>query len=1051
MRKCLAISCYLIVQFSGFTQSPDLNRQFKNLKARSIGPAGMSGRVTAIDAVYTSPNIIYVGAASGGVWKTENGGATWKPVFDEQPTQNIGSVAIQQNNPSIVWAGTGEGNPRNSINIGEGIYKSLDGGKTWKRMGLEKTRNIHRILIDPENPNTVYAAAIGNPYGVHPERGVYKTTDGGDTWKRILYTNDTSGCAELVMDPKNPNKLIANMWQHQRTPWSFKSGGIGSGLFITWDGGKNWKKLGKEEGIPDSTGRMGLTISQSDPKVVYALIESKKNGLYRSEDGGFNFTLVNEAPEWVTNRPFYFQDIRVDPANENRLYNINQTISLSDDGGKNFRTIIPYSGIHPDHHAWWINPLDENFIIDGNDGGIAISRDRARTWQFDEKLPIGQFYHINVDNETPYHVMGGMQDNGSWRGQAYVWAEGGIRNSSWQSVGGGDGFDVSPDPEDANWVYSMSQGGNISRVNSATGESWFIKPPITDTSVVLRYNWNAAFAQDPFDKKTIYFGSQFVHKSTSKGASWSVISPDLTTNNKVKENQDENGGLTIDITYAENHCTILAIEPSALEKNLLWVTTDDGNLQLTRDGGTTWTNITPSITGLPKNSWIPQVRASRYNKGEAFLVANNYRQGDFGAYIFRTKDYGKTWTRMVDDTKVKGYALCVLQDPAEPNLVFAGTENGLWVSFNNGESFQQFKNNYPSVSTFDLAIQEREADLVIASFGRALYVLDDIRPLRKIAADKGKPNLSNLTVFNSAAAIRHFTNAPAGIEWSSWSLFSAPNRLDGAPINFYFPFKTGDTATMRKNGDSVLITVKNVQDLSIRSYKVKADTGFNRIYWNYSTKGYRAPGSAKPKKDTPEPANGLPAEPGDYKVVVSLVKDSTKADSTTITVAYDPRSKFPAEIFGAQKAMVERINRSSEKLAAALDILTDDEESIKKMEAQLKDVEGAKADSLRKLGKIMQDSIKNIRDFISGKKMEKQGYGSLYQLTAISQLDDARGLVMDKTAMPGLQEERSIAFAEDLVQRGVNRVNNFNNGAWLKYRELAEAEPAHIFKEPVKL
>ncbi len=502
MKKIIPLGLSVLFVLAGnnlFSQkiSPD---QFKNLKPRSIGPAGMSGRVTAIDALYTNPDLIYIGTASGGVWKTENSGANWTPVFDEQPTLNIGAVAIQQSNPSVVWVGTGEGNPRNSINIGEGIYKTMDGGKTWKMLGLEKTRNIHRIIIDPNNPNTVYVAAIGNPYGIHPERGVYKTTDGGDSWKLILYTNDSSGCADLVMDPTNPNKLIASMWQHQRTPWSFYSGGKGSGLYITVDGGKNWKKLGKDDGIPDGDlGRTGLTIAYNEPSRVYALIEATKNGLYKSDDGGFKWELVNSDKTEVTNRAFYFQDIRVDPKNENRLYNIKQTITVSEDAGRTFKTIIPYSGIHPDHHAFWINPLDPNLIIDGNDGGIGISRDRGRNWNFNELIPVGQFYHIAVDNKIPYNVMGGMQDNGTWRGPAYTWRGGSIRNYYWENIGGGDGFDAAPDPDNNDWVYSMSQGGNLGKQNVETGERMSIQPPMPDLKTRLRFNWNAAFAQDPFD------------------------------------------------------------------------------------------------------------------------------------------------------------------------------------------------------------------------------------------------------------------------------------------------------------------------------------------------------------------------------------------------------------------------------------------------------------------------------------------------------------------------------------------------------------------------
>jgi photosystem II stability/assembly factor-like uncharacterized protein len=479
--------------------------QFKNLKPRNIGPAGMSGRITAIDAVVTNPNIFYVGAASGGVWKTENSGHSWSPVFDEQPIQNIGSIAIQQSNPSVVWVGTGEGNPRNSLNLGAGIYKSLDAGKTWKKMGLDRTICIHRVVIDPTNPNTVYAAAIGNPYAEHPERGVFKTTDGGETWNKILYANDTTGCADLVMDPSNPNKLIAAMWQFRRTPWNLKSGGKGSGLFITVDGGKNWKQLDKDAGMPDGQlGRIGVAFSRSMPGRVYAKVEATKNGLYKSDDGGFKWVLVNSDAAQVTDRPFYYQEIYVDPKNENRIYDVHSTITFSEDGGKSFSTMIPYSGIHPDHHAWWINPEDPNHIIEGNDGGIGISRDRGKTWVFDEKIPVGQFYHVNVDNEIPYNVMGGMQDNGSWHGPAYTWTNGGIRNYYWSNVGGGDGFDVMPDPEDANWVYSMSQGGSVGRRNWKTGEGWFIRPPALDPNLKLRFNWNSAIAQDPFDKKTIY-------------------------------------------------------------------------------------------------------------------------------------------------------------------------------------------------------------------------------------------------------------------------------------------------------------------------------------------------------------------------------------------------------------------------------------------------------------------------------------------------------------------------------------------------------------------
>lgn len=1015
---------------------------FKNIKLRSIGPAGMSGRVTSIDALYTNTDLIYLGTASGGVWKTENGGANWQPVFDEQPILNIGAVCIQQSNPSVVWAGTGEGNPRNSLNIGAGIYKTLDGGRTWKMMGLEKTRNIHRIIIDPTNPNTVYAAAIGNPYAEHPERGVYKTTDGGDTWSLILHTNDSTGCGDLVMDPTNPNKLIAGMWQHKRTPYSFKSGGSGSGLYITVDGGKNWKKLGKDDGIPaGNLGRVGLSISYNEPKRVYALIEATKNGLYKSDDGGFKWELINDKKEDVTNRPFYFQDIRVDPKNENRLYNINQTISMSEDGGKNFKTVIPYFGIHPDHHAFWINPLDPNFILDGNDGGIGISRDRGRTWKFDEQLPVGQFYHINVDNKIPYNVMGGMQDNGSWRGPAYAWRNGGIRNYYWDNVGGGDGFDVSPDPENEDWVYSMSQGGELGKINAVTGERMQLQPPSPDLKTRLRYNWNAAFAQDPFDAKTIYYGSQFIHKSNNKGLTWQIISPDLTTNDTLQQKQDENGGLSLDITGAENYNTILCIEPSTKDKNILWAGTDDGNVQLSKDAGKTWTNFRGKIPGMPVGAWVPQIRASRYNAAEAFVVCNDYRRGDFKPYIFRTKNYGQTWERIIDENKVKGYALCMIQDPTEPNLIFAGTEQGLWVSFDNANSFQQWKNGYPSVSTYDLAIQEREADLCIATFGRAIYIMDDIRPLRKAAAGFTK----KLTVLEAPVAYQARYKAAPGYEWSTWGMYEGQNRGRGAFYSFYVSPKEKNDSTDKLKRDSATIKIYNSAGENIRTMKLKIDTGLNRFSWGFETKGIRQPGSQKPKGNAPEPVNfGMPVYPGTYKLVVSMGKEM---DSTIITVNADPNIPNSKEVYDAKMAMLKRLEKSTMKLTEITDRLTEAEETIAKVEAQFKNVEGRAADSLRKTGKAMTDSIKKIRNYILGTLQEKQGTGGAYEITVNGKLNDARSEVMAKPKIPDAQEENLAAIAEGLVADVVKRTNNFFNGKWKQYQQQAETTPVKIFKE----
>ncbi len=1022
---------------------------FKNWKPRNIGPAGMSGRVTAIDVVVNDPDTWYVGAASGGVWKTENSGANWKPVFDEQTTLNIGSIAIQQTNPNILWVGTGEGNPRNSLNIGEGIYKSLDAGKTWKRMGLEKTRNIYRILIDPNNADIIYVAAIGNPYASHPERGVYKTIDGGESWNRILFTNDNSGAAEMVMDPSNSNKLMAAMWEHRRTPWNFKSGGPGSGLYISTDAGKSWKKLAKEDGLPTGEiGRIGIAFARSMPSRVYAKIEATKNGLYQSDDGGFKWTLINSKPEEVTDRPFYYQEIYVDPKNENRIYDIHSTITYSEDAGRSFKTMLPYFGIHPDHHAWWIHPQNPDFILDGNDGGIGISRDRGKTWNFDEKLPFGQFYHINVDNEIPYNVMGGLQDNGSWHGPAYTWTNGGIRNYYWNNVGGGDGFDVMPDPDDPSWVYSMSQGGNLGRLNFKTGERWFLKPPVTVLNEKFRFNWNAAIAQDPFEKNTIYYGSQFLHKSNDKGVSWQTISTDLTTNNPDQQKQDETGGLTLDITGAETYNTILTIAPSPKEKGVIWVGTDDGNVQLTRDGGKTWTNFRGKIPGLPAGAWIPQLRASRYNAGEAFIVANDYRRGDFKPYIFRTTDYGRTWTRLLDEKKVKGYALTVIQDPVQPNLIFAGTEHGLWVSFDNGATWQQWKNGYPSVSTYDLAIQEREADLAIGTFGRSIWILDDIKPLRSLAANSGKSLGKKLTLFSAPEAYQVLYRPAPGYEWSTMGIWDAENRRRGAAVSYYItPGKEPQTKDTSKGAaarrDSVAVKIYNDKNEIIRNLKWKADTGFNRQWWNMEERGFRAPGSPRLLPDSPEPP-GPQVFPGTYKVVVTHGKES---DSTLLTIKHDPRLQKTEEVKVAQRRMLDRLRKSSDKLIEAMDRLTESEETLGKLTTQLRGVEGKEYDSLRKATTIMQDSIKAIRSFISGTPSEKQGISRPPQLTVTNIYQTAQQYIIGKSVTPGAQEEALVKNAELMIAQTLQRVNAFYDGAWKNYRRLIESTRINLFKD----
>ena len=576
----------LLFVFTASAQTLDFS-YLENLKIRNIGPANMSGRITAIDVVTSNPKIMFVGAASGGVWKSDNGGSNWWPIFDEQPTQNIGALAIQQSNPDVVWVGTGEGNPRNSMNLGMGLFKTEDGGKTWLHMGLENTKTIHRISIDPTNPDVIYVGAMGDPFTENEHRGLYKTTDGGQTWQKILYTNTQSGVGDMVMDPKNPNNLFVALYEHRRTPYYFTSGGQGSGFYVTNDAGKTWKKLNADNGLPKGNlGRIGVVIAPSNPDIMYAKIEAEKNALYRSDDGGMNWEMINDDPKFTNNRPFYFQDLAVDSKDPDRLYNIYQPLSVSYDGGKTFdlKPMIPADetkGIHADFHAFWMNPVDPQHFIIGGDGGIGITHDHGKSWYFPETIPVAQFYHVNVDNDRPYNVYGGMQDNGNWS-RSWVYLE------TWRYP-----YVVLAILGRGRWILifhrmrkipdlgmARSQNGNLYRYDKLTGYYVSISPPAPNLNTRLRFNWNAGFAKDPFNSKSAYYGSQFVHKTNDQGNSWEIISPDLTTNNPEHQKPDY-GGLTLDVSGAEMYNSILTIAPSPVDENTIWVGTDDGQIQLT--------------------------------------------------------------------------------------------------------------------------------------------------------------------------------------------------------------------------------------------------------------------------------------------------------------------------------------------------------------------------------------------------------------------------------------------------------------------------------------
>jgi photosystem II stability/assembly factor-like uncharacterized protein len=753
---------------------PDL---LAGLRARSIGPAAMSGRVTAVEGVASDPSTLYAGAAAGGVWKSINGGISWNPIFDDQPVASIGAIAVFQKSPDVVWVGTGEGNPRNSASAGNGVYRSLDGGKTWTHLGLDATERISRIVLHPTDPDIAWVAALGREWGENPERGVFLTENGGRSWLKVLYVDPRTGAADLAIDPANPRKLLAAMWQYRRFPWRFESGGPGSGLYVSLDGGHTWTRRTEDDGLPaGELGRINLAFSRSNPEIVYASVEARKSALLRSSDGGRRWVKVNEGPG-ITPRPFYFAELKVDPQWPSRIYSLGFFIRVSEDSGKTFAR-VPAARLHSDYHALWIDPGNPRHFVAGGDGGLAISYDRGRTAAVVANLPLAQYYHVAVDDEIPYHVYGGLQDNGSWRGPSATWDTGGIPNSAWTLVGFGDGFGTLPDPRDSTTGYSISQGGYLARWDLETGEVKDARPAAPPAGK-LRFNWNPGIAIDPFTPGTIYYGSQFVHKSTDRGRTWTIISPDLTTNHPAWQRENDSGGLTPDLAGAEATTTITTIAPSPVAPGVVWVGTADGRVQVTRDGGKSWTSVEAGVPGVPAHSWVPEIRASRFDAGTAFVLFDDHRRSNWTPYVYRTDDFGKRW-RALASKDIRGWALALEQDPADKDLLFLGTELGLWISGDGGRHWWRYKHGLPTAPVAGLAVQPREHDLVIATHGRALYIVDDIRPLAGLtAAVLGEP----LHLFPIAAARQHWRRQST-VALAGNGEYQGENRPYGALITF---------------------------------------------------------------------------------------------------------------------------------------------------------------------------------------------------------------------------------------------------------------------------
>lgn len=913
-----------------------LGRAIEGMRFREIGPALMGGRVSDIAVDEANPSTFYVGFASGGLWKTTSQGMSWSPLFDDQGTASIGAVSLAPSNPNIVWVGTGEPQNRQSSPWGEGMYRSLDGGRTWLHRGLRDTRHIGGISIHPRDPDVVYVAAAGHLFGPNGERGVFRTRDGGETWQKVLYIDEHTGAIDLAMDPGDPNTLFAAMYQRQRTPWGFSGSGGGSGLYRTLDGGNTWQEL--TEGLPEGDkGRIGVDVYRRDGNLVYARIESsgEGRGVYRSRDRGETW----EKMSGQNPRPMYFGMIRIDPNDPERIYLGGVSLPVSDDGGRTWWPRDGAQNIHVDHHALWIDPNDSGHLILGSDGGISSSFDRAQTWRHHNNLAVGQFYAIGVDMRDPYYVCGGLQDNSSWCGPSETLNSYGIRNGDWYDVSGGDGFYNRIDPTDPNIMYTESQGGNMSRYHVDTGESVRIRPvsraAAADSTLNYRWNWSTPIHISHHDPATLYVGANHVLRSRDRGMTWEEASPDITRR-VDRDTLTIMGQRVTGETLSRNdgvsqYGTITVLGESPLSAEVIYAGTDDGIVQVTRDGGESWTDVSSRVPGLRHGMVVSSLDPSRHVEGRVYLAFDGHYSDHYAPHVLVSEDYGGSWrpiTNGLPDWSVN----VVREHPRTPDLLFAGNEVGAYVSIDRGASWQRLRGGFPTVPVDDIVIHPRENDLVLGTHGRSIWILDDVTPLEHLARPQ---------VLASAAHL--FPVAPATMRsraggWPFWGdLYAAPNPADGALIRYHLaadaPVSASAADDERNAGessgvaqrsvdaqdrsanrdrsrgsaaDSVTLTIADAAGNSVRTLRGAAKAGLHEITWDLRMEPPYTPdrsGQGQGGGGFGGPPRGPRVLPGNYAVRLDAAGSSAEA---TFEVRPDPRVRIAAsDLAGRQRALLD--------------------------------------------------------------------------------------------------------------------------------------------------
>ena len=866
--------------------TPTPGPAFGNMKWREIGPASAGGRIAAVTGSATNPKLYVVGSAGGGVWKSENGGQTWDPIFEKEAVGAIGAVTIDPTNDDIIWVGTGETNPRNDVSYGNGIYRSADGGKTWAHLGLTATKQISRVIVDPRNHNHVIVGALGDLFTDSTERGVYVTDDGGKTWSKTLYVGPMSGVSDMAIDPQNPSVVYAGIWQFRRQPWTTTSGGPDDGLYKSTDGGKSWTKL-TGHGLPTgTTGRVGLAVAPSNGNRVYALIESKEGILWRSDDAGANWTMVSNDT-LVNQRPFYFSHVLVDPKNADKVYGISEMLSVSTDGGKKFKEIA--DGVHVDYHAMWIAPNDPARMITGEDGGYGLSVDGGANWFFSANLPIGQVYRVGLSNENPYWVCAGLQDNNAWCAPNNSQDPSGIQNNSWIAAAGGDGEWAVIDPIDPNYIWADSENGVITVENKITKDSWFVQPYLQlsnesfdNSQAKVRWNWETPIAFAPWDGHIGWMGGNVVYQTTDRGLHWKIISPDLTRN--VKEHQKPAGGpLVHDVSGAEESDTILDIEGSKIAKGEMWVGTDDGLVQLTRDGGKHWKNVTPP--NAPQFGRFASIAPSPIQDGTAYAINDGHYTADNAPYVFVTHDFGKSWSKIVNGLPKDEWARAVAADIHNRNIAYLGTEEGMWISFDGGASWESFKNNLPTVSVHDIRPQAQFNDLAIATHGRSVYIMDDMTPVQQIKTAVARGSY----LFKPRTSYQYNQRED---DEGTLTNYAASNPPQGAVIAFYQKTagKKPPKLEILDSHGRVIRTYQGTHKVDEKDKPwVTNDVGLNHFTWNWSIDGpVKWFGAAKERYQGPN--DGPPVAPGTYSVRLTL--DGQRPMTQTFDVKADPHTIY---------------------------------------------------------------------------------------------------------------------------------------------------------------